>query len=50
LTIRQEPPVVKQELTKARSFNPFQKLLGNNLIRINIRPIKRNRQAGVNSK
>src|SRR5688572_796629 len=34
-------PVIKQKLPKAGALDPFQKLLWNDLIRVDIRPIER---------
>src|ERR1700690_2144230 len=41
LSVRAEPPVIKQELAKPRLLNPLQKLLGNNLVSIHVDSIKR---------
>ena len=42
-----ESPVEKQKLTKASTFNSFQELFGNNLIRIDVGTIHRRRDASV---
>src|SRR5882724_3134280 len=39
--IRQKAPVVEQKLAKAGAFNPLKKLLRNDLISVDVRPIKR---------
>src|SRR5262249_45350625 len=43
-------PVVKKKLPKPRALDAFQKLLRNNLIRINIRAIQRRDQSGMFTK
>ena len=42
-----KPPIEKQELAKTRSLNPFEELLGNNLIGIYVRAIHRSNSSGV---
>src|SRR5439155_1460 len=41
LSVRGVPPIVKQKFAEARTLDPFQKLLGNNLIGVDVRPLKR---------
>ena len=50
LAIRQNPPIVKKKFTEPRALDALEKLLGNNLIRVDVGSIKRNGQAGMNSK
>ena len=38
-TVIVKPPVKKQELAEPGTFDPFEKLLGNDLVGINIRPV-----------
>src|ERR1700675_4242718 len=40
-SVRLKPPVIKQKLSKARLFDPLQKLLGNNLVGIYVNAIQR---------
>ncbi len=46
-TIFLKPPVEEQKLSEAGSFDPLQKLLGDDLIGINVRPVHRGDQAGM---
>src|SRR5213592_1129514 len=50
LSVRQKAPIVEKEFAKACALNPLQELLRNNLIRIDVWPIKRKYQACVISK
>jgi hypothetical protein len=43
-------PIVEQKLTKTRTLNPLQKLLGNNLIGIHIRSMERRDATFVSAK
>src|SRR5439155_25494610 len=50
LAIRSVPPIVKQKFAEACTLDPFQKLLGNNVIGVDVRPLKRRDLPFVNSK
>src|SRR5271168_4082929 len=50
LPIRGEPPVVKQELAKAGTFNPLQKLLGNDLVGVHVHPVQRSHATAMCAK
>src|SRR5438034_2551751 len=49
-SIRRSPPIAKQKFAEARALDPLQKLLGNNLIGVDVRPLKRRDLPFVNSK
>src|SRR5580692_6645880 len=49
LAIARAPPIVKQKLAESGALNPLQKLLGNNLIGIDIRPMQRRNPTSVNA-
>src|SRR2546423_624682 len=50
LAVARKPPSVKQEFTKAGALDTLKKLLGNNLVGIDVRSIKNGHHAGMNSK
>src|SRR5712691_3148460 len=50
LSIGGETPVIKQELTKARALNPLQKLLGNDLVGVDIYAVERSYATAVGTK
>src|SRR5579862_6055660 len=50
LTLCAEAPVVKQKLSETRSLDALQKLLGNNLIGINVNPVKRSDESRMFAK
>ena len=43
-------PVVKKEFAKAGALNPFEKLLRDDLVRVDIGPVKRRHYSSVNAK
>ena len=43
----QEPPIEKQKLPKTRPLDPLEELLGDDLVRIDVRPVHRRDQSGV---
>src|SRR6185503_4318089 len=45
--VRQVAPIVKNKLSKPRALDAFQKLLGNDLIRIDVGTIERSHEPGV---
>src|SRR6185295_15996017 len=47
---RLEAPIVKQKFAKPGTLNSLQELFGNNLIGVDICPIERNNEAGVDAK
>ncbi len=47
LTLVKVPPGVKQIVAKARFFNRFKKLLGNNRVRVDVAPIDRDHNTRV---
>src|SRR5438552_7919877 len=50
LTLHEKAPVVEQKFSEARALNPLQKLLGNNLIRVDVGSIERCDEPCVNAK
>ncbi len=46
-SVVQISPIEEQELAEAGSFNPFEKLLWNDLIGIDVRSIHRNDESGM---
>src|SRR5712672_930403 len=50
LAVRPEAPVVKKKLAKAGAFDPLEKLLGNDLVSVDVGSIENCYQAGVNLK
>src|SRR5579859_3911299 len=49
-SVRPETPVVKHKLTKSSLLNPLQKLLGNNLVGIDVDAIQRRHSPAMHSK
>src|SRR5262245_33993977 len=47
LTVAQIPPVIEQKRPVSRSLNPLEELLGNDLIRIDVRPVHAGDKTGV---
>src|SRR2546430_14664509 len=50
LAVTQEPPIEKKKFTKAGALDALKELFGNNLIGIDVRPIKNGHHARMNSK
>src|SRR5207237_1161612 len=44
ITGRSLPPIEKEKVPITRALDPLQELLGNNLVRVDIRPVERHRQ------
>src|SRR2546430_16794604 len=50
LAVPKEPPIEKKKFTKACALDALKELFGNNLIGIDVRPIKNGHHARMNSK